>query len=325
MSKRRSRPQVPGSSNQAVSRKLSHYVLKADGRHRIEVLLVAGLYAAVVAWVLIHGFGYYRLPVEERAFHPLHRQFRPSGTVGIRLALLGVASFCVIYLYAIRKRWKWLSRIGKTRNWLDLHVVLGVSAPVVITFHCAFKMRGLAGIAYWIMIAVMLSGVIGRYLYAQVPRRINAAELSLQEMQALTADLTQQLQAQSVVSPEELKPLLAVPSKAGVENMSLLAALILMIRCDLKRPFLVARIRRRSMSTMACILTIGGWRPSREKKLETVIDLARRRSWMATKISFLSKIHQVFHLWHVVHRPFSYSFAILVCIHIAVAISMGYF
>ena len=52
-------------------------------------------------------------------------------------------------------------------------------------------MRGLAGIAYWIMIAVMLSGLVGRYLYSQIPRRINAAELSLQEMQAMTNELTE--------------------------------------------------------------------------------------------------------------------------------------
>ncbi len=312
-------------TGQPVSGRLSYYLLKSDGRHKLEVLLVLGFYICVVLWVIAHGFQYYRLPLAERAFHPLNRQFKPSGSVGIRLAMLGVASFCLIYLYAIRKRWKWLSKKGKTRNWLDVHVVLGIAAPVVITFHCAFKMRGLAGIAYWIMIAVMLSGFIGRYLYAQIPRRINAAELSLNEMQSLTEDLTQQLQSQSVVSVEELKPLLAVPSKTEVESMPVLNALLFMLWCDLRRPFLVARVRRRSMAVFARFVTLGGLRRSSEEKLETVIDLARRRSWMATKISFLGKIHQVFHLWHVVHRPFSYSFAILVCIHIAVALSMGYF
>jgi hypothetical protein len=32
----------------------------------------------------------------------------------------------------------------------------------------------------------------------------------------------------------------------------------------------------------------------------------------------------VFHLWHVIHRPFSYSFALLAVIHIAVVTMMGY-
>jgi hypothetical protein len=33
----------------------------------------------------------------------------------------------------------------------------------------------------------------------------------------------------------------------------------------------------------------------------------------------------VFHLWHVVHRPFSYTFALLAVIHIALVVMMGYF
>jgi hypothetical protein len=184
-------------------------------------------------------------------------------------------------------------------------------------------MRGVAGVSYWIMIAVMLSGIVGRYLYAQIPRRINAAELSLQEMHAMTDELTEELHRQSLVSAEQLKPLLAVPSKAEVESMPVVTALLLMAACDLKRPFLVARIRRRAR--VATMQTLWGLRPSHQPGLEKVIDLARRRSWIANKISFLSKTHQVFHLWHVVHRPFSYSFAILVCIHISVALLMGYF
>jgi len=87
---------------------------------------------------------------------------------------------------------------------------------VLITFHAAFKMRGLAGTAYWIMMAVVASG---SYLYAQIPRRINAAELSLQDMQAMTGELTDQLQGQSLVSAEELKPLLAVPAKEEVDRL----------------------------------------------------------------------------------------------------------
>jgi hypothetical protein len=305
--------------------KLTHYILKPEGRHTLEVFLVFGFYLTVVVWTTILGFDYYRLPIEQRLFHSRHQELKPSGLIGVRLGILGAISFVMIYLYAIRKRWKWLGRIGKTKNWLNVHVVLGIAAPLVITLHSSFKMRGLAGIAYWIMIAVMFSGIIGRYLYSQIPRRINAAELSLQEMQNVTDELTQQLQSQSLVSAEELKPLLAVPSKDDVEKLPVLVALVLMFRQDAKRPFLVARLRRRFMSETAKVLTAGGLLPSREHGLEKVIGLARQRAWMATKISFLSKTHRVFHLWHVVHRPFSYSFAILASIHIIVVVLLGYY
>jgi hypothetical protein len=289
------------------------------------VWLVALLYLSVIVSVAAHGFRYYRLPLEARAFHPLNRQLRPSGPVGIRMALLGFASFCGVYLYAARKRVKWLGRIGKTKHWLDVHVVMGACAPVLITLHAAFRTRGLAGTAYWIMLVVALSGFVGRYLYAQVPRRINAAELSLQEMQAVTEELTERLQSQNLFSADELKPLLAVPTQQEVERLSVPSALLLMLACDLKRPFRVARVRRRAVTGFRRIRTVWGLLPSSQSNLERVIDLARRRSWMAAKISFLAKTQQVFHLWHVIHRPFSYSFAVLVCVHIGFALFIGYY
>ena len=305
--------------------KLTYFVAKPEGRHKLGVRLVILLYVLVIAWAALRGFGYYRLPLAARAFHPLNRQLRPSGTVGIRLAFLGVVSFFGIYLYPFRKRWVWLSRIGKTRNWLDVHVVMGTGAPLLITFHAAFRMHGLAGTAYWIMLVVTASGFVGRYLYAQIPRRLNAAEFSLQEMQSLTEELAEQLHDQSVVSAEELKPLLSVPTRQEVERMPVAWALLLMLVCDLKRPFRAARVRRRAVTGLGRIGTIWGLLPSNQANLEKVIDLARRRSWVATKISFLSKTQQVFHLWHVVHRPFSISFAILAIVHICVALTMGYY
>ena len=40
---------------------------------------------------------------------------------------------------------------------------------------------------------------------------------------------------------------------------------------------------------------------------------------------FLDRVRQMFHLWHVIHRPFSISFACLIVIHIGVVIGLGYF
>ena len=158
---------------------------------------LAVVLACVIVWVVVYGADYYRLPPSGRVFHPKHPDLRPSGRIGLRLGISGLASFLCIYLYAARKRVKRMNKLGKTRNWLDFHIVLGIAAPIFITLHSSFKMNGIAGIAYWIMIAVMLSGIVGRYLYAQIPRSINAAELSMQEMQARPTPWPQSSRARS--------------------------------------------------------------------------------------------------------------------------------
>ena len=94
---------------------------------------------------------------------------------------------------------------------------------------------------------------------------------------------------------------------------------------DLQRPLLVSALRRRAMKSKELLFSLGGFLPSQNPKLEGAIEMARKQAWMMAKVSFLSKTQQVFHLWHVVHRPFSYSFAVLMLVHIVVAIMMGYF
>ena len=78
-------------------------------------------------------------------------------------------------------------QIGTTRHWLDIHVLMGLTAPFIIAFHSTLKFKGIAGMAFWIMFAVSASGVVGRYLYAQIPRKVTTAELSMKELQELQA------------------------------------------------------------------------------------------------------------------------------------------
>jgi hypothetical protein len=297
----------------------------AEWRHRARLYLAWIVMLAGILSVAYLGFPYYRLATPDRAYSPLQPLFRPSGEVGLKLGFFGLALFLCLFLYPVRKHWPWLGRIGKTKSWLDFHVLLGITAPVIITLHSSFKLSGLAGLAYWIMMAVALSGFAGRYLYAQIPRSLTTAELSLQEMQALSARLTQELERQALLKAEEVAPLLKLPDQAVVERMSVLGALWLMFRMDIARPFQVSRLRRRALSGAGVVLTLGGLLPSRHRELEHVIASIRRQSWISAKMLFLKRIEDVFHLWHVVHRPFSYSFAVLVVAHIGVALLLGYY
>ena len=293
--------------------------------HRLRLRFAWLVSISFVLWLITYGFTYYRLDLAGRASSPHHAALRPSGTVGLRLGMLGAVLFLGLFLYPIRKRWPWLNRIGTTRHWLDFHVLLGIVAPLVVTFHSSFKLAGIAGVAYWIMIAVALSGFVGRYLYAQIPRSLNTAELSLNDMASMSSRLTAQLQGQAVLTPEELAPLLRLPSREEVSRMSIFMALWTILRLDLARPLRVGRLRRKSLSPFGMLTTVGGLLRSDHRELEEVISVCRGWSWISAKMLFLTRIHSLFHLWHVIHRPFSYSFAALVLIHIGVVVLLGYF
>ena len=304
---------------------ISRSVPKVDveRRHRLWLKLGYILAIGLVVALAAYGFDYYRLDSTERPFSAKHQLLRPSGSIGLGLGILGVLFFLIIFLYAVRKRWAWLNRQGSSRHWLDFHVLLGLSAPFVIAFHASFKFRGLAGMAFWIMSAVAASGVIGRYLFAQIPRSLNAAELSLKEARDVQQQLTDQLAAQEVVPAEVLAPLFRLPSPQKVQSEPLLLMLISMLAIDLQRAVRIARVRSQTLSFWQAASRLGGLLRSRNQEVEAVIGLARHQAGLSKRILFLSRTHKVFHLWHVIHRPFSYSFAVLAVIHITVVILFG--
>jgi hypothetical protein len=296
-----------------------------EKRHRLRLWLIWLCTIAILVWVASRGLPYYLLDVHERAHSPLHAAMRPSGTIGLRLGIAGLVLFSVIFLYAIRKRVSWLNRLGMTRHWLDFHVFCGITAPIVITLHSSFKLRGLAGVAYWIMMAVALSGFIGRYLYSQIPRSLTAAELSFKDIEVECDRLAKSLQSQNLLTENEIGPLLKLPSREQVAEMPLLSALLMMLRMDIVRPFRVSGLRRSFLSPSKRVLTLGGLLSSGNHELEGVIAAVRGQSWLSAKMLFLTRMQETFHLWHVVHRPFSYSFVVLVAIHITVAMLFGYY
>ncbi|MBI3683714.1 MAG: hypothetical protein HY235_25350 [Acidobacteria bacterium] len=312
-------------ASQPIARSAPPGWFRPEVRHRFRIWSALLAIGAIIITVAIQGYSYYLLPLAARVDSPAHTALRPSGTTGVRLGLVGLFLFLILFLYPIRKRSKRLSRIGKTKNWLDFHILAGIAAPILVTLHTSFKLCGLAGVAYWIMIAVAVSGFIGRYLYSQIPRSISSAELSLKEMQGLAGELSAQLQRQSLFSEQELAPLFRLPSREEVQSMPVFRAFLIMFWLDISRLFLVASLRRRFLSPCSLLFTLGGLLPSSNLELETIITSVRRQSWLSAKMLLLERAHRVFHLWHVVHRPFSYSFAVLITIHVGVVLLLGYY
>lgn len=292
--------------------------------HRIRLFLAYIAVIALVVTVAAYGFDYYDLSPLQRPYSPKHRLLMPSGAIGIKLGILGLTMFGVIFLYPIRKRWRWLQSKGNSRHWLDFHVLLGLFAPLVIALHASFKFQGIAGMAFWLMFSVALSGVIGRYLYSQIPRRVNSAELSLKESRELQQELFQKLAAQRVISQRKLEALFRLPTGQQVARWPMIVCLAYMILLDAARPFRIARLRVGQLSPLQWVVTVGGLLPTNHENLEAVIKLAREQASLSKRILFLSRAQEVFHLWHVVHKPFSYSFLVLALLHIGVVMTLGF-
>ena len=157
--------------------------------HTFYVLLLGSVVLLALVLLVYNGRPYYRTALEERFYHEDHSHLKPSGVVGHGLGIAGSLLMLVgVGIYMARKRMKRLSRLGKLKHWLEFHIFLCTLGPILVLFHTSFKFGGLVAISFWSMVAVFASGIIGRFIYIQIPRTIEGREMSLREIGNMKMD-----------------------------------------------------------------------------------------------------------------------------------------
>lgn len=171
--------------------------------HKLYLAVLTMIVAATAVAVAWYGYTYYSTPTEDRFFHASHALLKPSGAWGHGFGIAG--SLCMIFgilLYMARKRFRFLARFGALKHWLEFHIFLCTLGPVLVLYHTSFKFGGLVAISFWSMVAVFLSGIIGRFIYIQIPRTIEGRELSLSEVRDMKSGIGTEL-AESYHIPAE--------------------------------------------------------------------------------------------------------------------------
>jgi hypothetical protein len=120
------------------------------------------LWWALFAWVFLGGI--YALVML------FTRKIPAAGELfGHTLGILGfVLMLMTEVLYSLRKRSRFTTW-GKMSNWLQFHIFTGLVGPFMVFLHTSWKFNGLAGVVTLMTLVVMLSGVIGRYIYTRIP------------------------------------------------------------------------------------------------------------------------------------------------------------
>lgn len=267
----------------------------------------------VVSAVVIIGFGgwrYYWAPEDVRAYTDLHPFLRPSGIVGNLLGIAGLSLMVVMHLYTLRKRAKFMSRFGSISSWLEFHIFCGVLGPVLITLHTSFKFNGLISVAYWSMVVVVLSGFVGRYLYVRIPRSIRGRELSDAELSERAAELKRELASADL--PPRVAAAVHVFEESAIPATEQEATWPGLVFGELRMKLRLFTLRRRTHR-----------RPEYAVVAET-LRLIAERAVLLRRIAYLKKTRRLFDLWHVYHKPLALLMAVIVILHVATVVYLGY-
>lgn len=279
--------------------------------HRLYVGLFFLIGISSLILLVFHGIDYYSLPLEERFFSSEHQSLKPSGMLGHGFGIVGTLMMIFgVAVYMMRKR-KVFS-FGYLKHWLEFHIFLCIVGPMFVLFHTAFKFGGIVQISFWSMVAVVLSGVAGRFIYIQIPRTIQGRELNLNEISQMNDELNSAIVKQvGEVSFDKINLLLDEMHNASM-NKNLLTMTILFGFIFRKR-----ELKKIKAEIVACGI-------KERQTLKAVLKLANQKMVLQQRIDFLKVMQKWFHYWHIVHLPFAISMFVIMIIHVIVTIVFGY-
>jgi hypothetical protein len=274
------------------------------------------LFLVMLGAIGLGGWPYYASPMAGRVRSPLHVWLKPSGYIGQTAGLLALAIFIFLWLYPVRKKFRWLAFTGTIARWLDVHVLAALGLPLLVAIHAAWRFTGLIGLGFWSMMVVWVSGLAGRYIYARIPRSKLGVELTIEEIVARRKDLLGEIARSSGLEPALVETTLAA-GQAPVARRGLGGTLWRMVADDLARRRAARRLRRLWESR-------GPHRRKNDRQmLGAMLRLARREIALAQQARMLDATHDVFRYWHVLHRPVAIAALMAVLIHVAVVVALG--
>ena len=252
----------------------------------------------VTIYLAYTGYTYYHTPLIERFYHPHHNWFKPSGLYGQGLGVMGTLMILFgVSIYIARKRYNFMVKYLRLKYLLEFHIFLCVLGPILILFHTTFKFGGIVSVAFWSMTAVVLSGVVGRYIYIQIPRTIEGRELSLNEVKGMKTDLTTVLSEKFTLDNDLIDMIISLTSAQENKNNNLS----------------ISKLRRAIRTHKV---------PKSERT--SIIKMVKKEKALAGKIARLQTMQKMLKYWHVIHLPFALIMLIIVVIHVIVTISLGY-
>ena len=281
--------------------------------HNYVIIIFSLLTLAFLVLYSAQSLTYLNTPVAERyLLKEMDGLYGPSGLYGHGVGFLAAFFMFLLWLYIIRKRWNRLRGLGRLSQWLKYHMWFGIVAPLLAGYHAAFKFEGLIGVMYWAMIAVMASGIVGRYLYGHIPRHRDGHEMSMEQINTEKASKLRSLQMEFGILPEDINRLKGLtPELSGAGT---LVSLYHLAAFDIKRRFQLKQIlkdfeNRYGVSKQSLIF----FKATVEKQLI-----------MSQRVIVLDAVSKVFHWWHVIHKPFAYAIFIVLTLHIILTLSFGF-
>lgn len=279
-------------------------------------ILGLGSFAVVLAEVALRWLR----PTWSMSYHlflvdgldPAIAELNVSYLAGTKLALtcgyVGTALMVLSMAYLLQRRFGWFGKTATNQFWLDVHIMTGIVGPLFILLHSALRLTTWVSIPFWSMVAVVGSGLIGRYLYTLVPSLTSRHDLAILEHRRGITELAADHPAAGDYAYQIMEREAA--RSEGSWEIGLVPLLVWVMTDDLRRMWARRRDRRalRKLAPRSIARRIA-------QRIDRVVFYERRKE-LAPRSKALLRA------WKSVHVPFSMVLLVTMLLHIAVALQL---
>lgn len=242
----------------------------------------------------------------------------PESGLGYWLGIIGGSMMLALLLYPLRKRIRFLHRLGPTRHWFRMHMIFGLVGPLLVLYHCNFQLGSFnSRVALYCMLLVAGSGVVGRHFYARIHRGLYGRKTNLEE---LRTDLKSSVEQSHGLA--KIMPRLAEKLDRHAEEFQ---------GCQLTKSIGVGRSLRWTMSHHVMRLSLW-WTARSELRAAAAESMAIDRNYrkllrstsvfirnytdLIGRVVQFSFYERLFALWHVFHLPIFFMMILSAVIHV---------
>lgn len=236
----------------------------------------------------------------------LREEFIPAEGAGYWLGIAGGGVLLSQLLYPLRKRARFMKRLGTMRHWFQVHVLFGIIGPLLILYHANFSLGAVnSNVALFAMLTVAASGIAGRYFYGRIHNRVNGAHSQLQDLLAEATELLRVVETDAGGSGGRLAGELTAYGLSVLKpRQRLLPALARALWLAMTAPAVRMRLAASARRVVDANAPRLGWsdqdrrdhRRATVQHIDAFVDAVNR----ASQLAFYDR---VFALWHVLHLP----------------------
>ena len=244
--------------------------------------------------------------------------FKAGDDLGYGLGVVGGVLMLLLMLYPARKYLRVMRRSGGVKHWFWFHMICGIAGPWLILVHSTFRIGSLnAGVALISMVIVVLSGVVGRFLFVRVQHRLDGGQQQLQHRRNQVGLASNEARSMLSFAPDLQTRLRAFEQRELTDEHGRGASLLQLLAVPLRHGLELRRCRRLLDQRLQA-------RTAAEPAADEEAELRRRRAHRlldryfgaVLQVAHFSLFDRLFALWHVAHLPFVVLLVLSAVIHV---------